>query len=101
MGNEFDSLLLIRKNGDALLRNHLEPTLQIGSMYIDVDHRGIYSIMELSSDDLNLLHQALSAYVQSHLGRIDHHDGLRIKTFDQHFKRLIQNEKKRQTMDIQ
>lgn len=88
------SLLPLKRTGGVLWHDSLIKN----EMYIDVDYRGYYSIMELRVEELALLRQALAAYVQSHLGRIPHQDAARIQNFDRHFK-LIQDERKEQAVD--
>ena len=60
-------------------------------MYIDIDSRGTYSIVELSRSELNLLQRALATYVQHSLGHIDEDEISKIRKFNYEFK-TIKNE---------
>lgn len=39
-------------------------------MFIDKDSRKLYSIQDLTIEDLDLIHDSISAYAQHHLGNI-------------------------------
>lgn len=62
-------------------------------MYIDKDRRGIISINELSESELQLLHEALKAYVRCNFGYVDKMDRARIWRFDREFNNIMRHEK--------
>ena len=66
-------------------------------MYIDIDSRGTYSIVELSRSELNLLQRALATYVQHSLGHIDEDEISKIRKFDYEFKTIKNEESLRQS----
>lgn len=61
-------------------------------MYIDIDSRGTYSIVELSRSELNLLQRALATYARYNLGYINGDEVAKIRRFDSEFK-IVKNEK--------
>lgn len=66
-------------------------------MYIDIDIRGTYSIVELSRSELNLLQRALATYVQHSLGHIDEDEISKIRKFNYEFKTIKNEESLRQS----
>lgn len=63
-------------------------------MYIDIDSRGRFSIMDLNERELNLLRESLCAYVQANMGHISGYDSGRIRDFDQQMKRISHGKEK-------
>ena len=60
-------------------------------MFIDIDSRGTYSIVELSRSELNLLQRALATYVRYSLGHINEDEISKIRRFDSEIK-AVNNE---------
>ena len=60
-------------------------------MYIDIDSRGTYSIVELSRNELNFLQRALASYVRYNLVHIKNDEASAIRKFDNEFK-AVNNE---------
>lgn len=61
-------------------------------MFIDKDSRGKFSINDLSEKDLRLLYKSLKIYAQYNLGRIPPEDKVRMFSFDNEFKSIMQHE---------
>ena len=66
-------------------------------MYIDIDSRGTYSIVELSRSELNLLQRALATYARYNLGYIKGDEVAKIRKFDYEFKTIKNEETLRQS----
>lgn len=66
-------------------------------MYIDIDSRSTYSIVELSRSELNLLQRALATYARYNLGYINGDEVAKIRKFDYEFKTIKNEETLRQS----